>query len=392
MKPGRHDVLIVGGGLAGLSLMLALKGAGLRVVLIEATAGNAIPPSFDDRHLALSLASVEGLRGLGIGPALEQGTQPIQELQVSSEGEFGSVQVKASDYGLPYLGLVCPAHRLGQSLHEAAAALADFALLRQTELLSLERMDDHWQARLSTPEGERVIAARLVVGSDGTGSRVRSLCDIASNTTEYQQRAIVTNIEVKHARPGVAYERFTRTGPLALLPLPSQRLGVIWTKPSEQASALMAGSDEDFRHALNAALPSRFGRLQSLGKRQSYPLALTIGEQSIAWRAALIGNAAQTIHPIGAQGFNLGLRDALGLARVLGKACDDPGDAQLLERFAQERAADRERTIRFSDGLVALTSSRLPFASILRSAGLLALDRVAPLKKLLLEFGVGFGR
>jgi 2-octaprenyl-6-methoxyphenol hydroxylase len=343
MKPGRHDVLIVGGGLAGLSLMLALKGAGLRVVLIEATAGNAIPPSFDDRHLALSLASVEGLRGLGIGPALEQGTQPIQELQVSSEGEFGSVQVKASDYGLPYLGLVCPAHRLGQSLHEAAAALADFALLRQTELLSLERMDDHWQARLSTPEGERVIAARLVVGSDGTGSRVRSLCDIASNTTEYQQRAIVTNIEVKHARPGVAYERFTRTGPLALLPLPSQRLGVIWTKPSEQASALM-------------------------------------------------GNAAQTIHPIGAQGFNLGLRDALGLARVLGKACDDPGDAQLLERFAQERAADRERTIRFSDGLVALTSSRLPFASILRSAGLLALDRVAPLKKLLLEFGVGFGR
>jgi len=392
IKSGVHDVLIVGGGLTGLSLALSLRGAGLRVVLVETTAVQAKQTGFDDRHLALSLASVQALRGLGLQAALDEQAQPIFKLEVRSSGEFGSVEINAADYGLPYLGLVCPAHRLGAALLDAAAGLTDMAYVRGTTLLGLARDADYWCAELEGPEGKQELKARLVVGSDGTASRVRDLIGLSVRTQDYAQRAIVSNIELTRISAGTAHERLTREGPLALLPLPGNRVGVVWTRPAAVAESLLAMSDQAFTQALQAALGFAHGRIRRVGARVSYPLALQVGEITTAWRAALIGNAAQTIHPIAAQGFNLGLRDALALAGVIREHADDPGSDAVLQGFAKLRQRDRERTIRFSDGLVALTGSRLPFASMLRSAGLIAIDRIGPLKRAVLEFGLGFAR
>lgn len=388
------DVLIVGGGLTGCALALALAGSGRRVGLVETHLPVTAAASFDERHLGLSLASVRSLAALGVWPRVGEATQAIHRIHVSSQGEFGSTLLEAAAHGLEAFGRVCPARALGQALNEAVAALPDLKLLRPAQLLDARPADTEIAATLQQGDETLTVRTRLLVGADGTDSLVRRLAGLSAETHDYGQTAVVSNIETSRSHDGLACERLTRDGPLALLPLPGgRRCGLVWTQSSADARRRLTLDDAAFGTELQDALGWRLGKIQRIGRRQGWPLkrVQTLSPATPAPRMALIGNAAQTLHPIAAQGFNLGLRDALGLARAVA-AHADAGDPSVLSAFAAARQGDREDTLDFSHRLVEMTGMRSAPARWLRSIGLLALDALPPLQARLVQFGTGFGR
>lgn len=388
------DVLIVGGGLTGCALALALAHSTRAVGLVETQLPVPAAASFDERHLGLSLASVRALQGLGVWNRVREATQAITSIHISSLGEFGSARLEAAAHGLEAFGRVCPARALGQALNEAVAALPGLHLLRPAQLLGAERTADGVSARLTQDGAPLSLRTRLLVGADGTHSLVRQLAGLTATTHDYGQTAVVSNLESSRPHAGEACERLTRDGPLALLPLPgSRRCGLVWTQSRADATRRLALSDQAFIDELQAALGWRLGRIQRIGRRQAWPLTRvqTTPSADPPERMVLIGNAAQTLHPMAAQGFNLGLRDALGLAAAISEQAD-AGAAATLASFSAARSVDRRRTLDFSHGLVEMSGLRSAPARWLRSAGLLALDAVPPLKDRLVQFGTGFGR
>lgn len=388
------DVLIVGGGLTGCALALALARTSRAVGLVETQLPVPSAASFDERHLGLSLASVRALEALGVWQRVREATQAITSIHISSQGEFGSARLDASAHGLAEFGRVCPARVLGQALNEAVAALPALELLRPAQLLGAEHSADSVCARLAQGGASLTLRTRLLVGADGTHSLVRQLAGLTAISHDYGQTAVVSNLESSRPHAGQACERLTRDGPLALLPLPGdRRCGLVWTQSHADAKRRLALDEQQFADELQEALGWRLGRIQRIGRRQGWPLARvqTLPSASPPARMVLIGNAAQTLHPMAAQGFNLGLRDALGLAAAI-SAQSDAGAAATLTSFSVARSADRARTLAFSHGLVEMTGLRSLPAGWMRSAGLVALDALPALKDRLVQFGTGFGR
>jgi 2-octaprenyl-6-methoxyphenol hydroxylase len=389
-----HDVLIVGGGLVGSSLACALEGSGLRVVLAEASDGvAAAAPSFDERNLALARASVNALAAIGVWRHLASGASPIERIHISSKGDFGAVRLAAKDRDLDAFGAVVVARELGAALEKRLGELAGLQRHRATRVTALEPHPDHVVATLQRGTNGMSVACRLVVAADGTESSLRTLLGIGVQRHDYAQTLFVATVQPERAHVQTAYERFTDSGPVALLPLSGARMGSICTVPSARAAAVAALDDEGYAEFLQQRFGWRMGRLLRVGKRSAYPLHRVCADVLVAPRAVLVGNAAQTIHPVGAQGFNLGLRDALTLAEELidgARQRLDPGAATLLQRHAQRRQADRDATIAFSDGLVRLFSQ--PFAPLraLRSLGLFALDTIPGLDARLVAGAMGF--
>jgi 2-octaprenyl-6-methoxyphenol hydroxylase len=388
-----YDVLIAGGGLVGTSLAIALDGAGLSVMLVEATPPRAdVQPSYDERNLALAGASVNALKALGV---LDGATtvHPIERIHVSRRGDFGSVRFDAAELGLPAFGATIPARELGNALLRRLDACRDLARLAPAEVVGLETHDDRIDVALRTPSGERPVRTRLLVGADGTESFVRRALRIDIERHDYGQCAFVTTLTVEKPLGGTAYERFTESGPVALLPLGANRAGLVLSVPASDAARIGALDDADFLAFVHARFGFRAGRFSRPGKRKPYPLARVLAARTIAPRAVLIGNAAQTVHPIGAQGFNLGLRDALTLSELLREGAtrgEDAGAGDLLARHVERRAADRAATTRFSDELVRLMGNDFAPIRALRSLGFHALDRIAPLKRRFALRGMGF--
>lgn len=389
-----HDVLIVGGGLVGASLACALNGSGLNVALAEASAGQAQQaPSFDERNLALARASRNALTALGVWKRMTSRPSPIERIHISSRGDFGAVRLTASDYGLDAFGAVVVARELGAALEARLAELDSVVRYRPARVTGLEQGPDRVLVSMQTPRGDERIATRLIVAADGTESAVRTHVGIKVERHDYAQTLFVSTVQCERAHAQVAYERFTENGPVALLPLAAQLMGSICTVPASQADATAALDDEGYREFLQQRFGWRLGRLQRVGKRSAYALQRVCANALTAERAVVVGNAAQTLHPIGAQGFNLGLRDALTLAEELAFAHRDgrdPGDATGLERYARRRQVDRDATLEFSDGLVRLFSNRFRPLRALRSLGLLALDRVPGLSDDLVTGAMGF--
>lgn len=387
------DVLIAGGGLVGASLAIALDGSGLSVALAEAAAPRAdLQPSYDERNLALAGASVNALEALGVLDAAV-GVQRIERIHVSRRGDFGSVRFDAVELGLSAFGATIPARELGSALLCRLERCRDLARLAPAEVVGLETYDDRVDVTLRTQEGERTIRARLLVGADGTESFVRRAIGIDVERHDYGQCAFVTTLTIDRPLAGTAYERFTESGPVALLPLGANRAGLVLSVPASEAARIGALDEADFIAFVHARFGHRAGRFSRPGKRKPYPLARALASRTIAPRAVLVGNAAQTVHPIGAQGFNLGLRDALTLSEILRESASrglDVGASDLLARYAQRRAADRSATTRFSDELVRLMGSDFAPMRALRSLGFHALDRIAPLKRRFALRGMGF--
>jgi len=390
------DVAIIGGGLVGASLAIALDGAraldgaSLRVALVEAAPPKVDQqPSYDERNLALARASVNALTALGVWPHVAARACALRRIHISRQGEFGAVRLDAQRHGVEAFGAVLPARELGNGLLARLEACRELTRLAPATLQAIETRADTVRATLTTAAGMRTVNTRLLVGADA--ERVAHERGRAVGA-DHEQTAFVTTVTPQRSMDS-AYERFSAAGPLALLPLTERRAGVVLTVPRADAAEVAALDDQGFLDLLHARFGWRLGRLTRPGRRVSYPLKRVAASRLTAVRAALVGNAAQTLHPIGAQGFNLGLRDALTLAELLIEAARtsrDPGAAELLATYATRRAEDRAGTLAMSDGLARWTANEAAPLKLLRSFGMLALDRFEPLQAALVRRGMGF--
>jgi 2-octaprenyl-6-methoxyphenol hydroxylase len=372
------DVAIAGGGMVGLSLAAALAQLPLDVVVIEPVAPGADDqPSFDARTTALSGGSRRVLEGIGAWAAVAAGATPVRRIHVSERGAFGTAILTAEEQGVTSLGYTVENRLLGQSLR---ARVGEFPRIR-TRNARVEAVKTGADAiRLATDGGESV-EARLVVAADGAQSAVRAALGVGAGVSEYGQQAVIAHVDTARFHDYTAYERFTPDGPVAVLPIAEGRSAIVWSLAPDAARRALALDDRAFLAELQAAFGLRLGRFTRVGRRQAYPLSLTQAERLIAPRAVILGNSAQSLHPVAGQGFNLALRDVALLAELLADAGGrDPGDPALLERYATERAPDRQAVIRFTDALV--RGFGLPLAPLRRARGqgLLLFDLLRPVK------------
>jgi 2-octaprenyl-6-methoxyphenol hydroxylase len=390
------DVAVCGGGLVGATLALTLAEIGLDVVLIEAQPfGTVGQPSFDERTTALSNGSRRIFEALRVWPLLEREATAIRRIHVSDRGRFGFARLDAAEQGLGALGFVVVNRAMGAALWQRLSA-SSVGILAPARVRGMRTVDGRQQIDCDLgARGSASVTTKLAIAADGAQSALREAAGIGARTWDYQQTALVTNVLTQRFHDHVAYERFTPSGPIALLPMSEGRLGLIWTFTPDVAQSLVQASDAEFLARLQDAFGFRLGRFMRVGARQLYALSLTRADEHVAERLAIVGNAAQTLHPIAGQGFNLGLRDAASLAEVLadGRAQQrdafDPGDGLWLERYREWRAADRSNIVRFTDGLVRLFAQPLGPIKALRDVGMLAFDLMPAAKGALSQLSLG---
>ena len=391
------DVAIVGGGMVGASLALALTGLPLEVVCIEAVAPDAgHQPSFDARTTALSNGSRRILATLGAWPQIRAGATAIRRIHVSERGAFGSAVLDAAEQGLEALGYVAENRVIGEALRGALVRAPRVRTLAPATVTAADPGPDAIALTISTVRGPATLRARLVVAADGADSLVRREAGVDATQRSYGQSAVIATLMPGRFHEHVAYERFTGDGPIALLPIAGGRMGLVWTLAPDAAARVLALPPGAFLAELQAAFGWRVGRLGGLGARHAYPLALTRAESQRAPRVAIIGNASQGLHPIAGQGFNLGLRDAATLAEAIAEAVAaaptgvDAGADPVLARYVESRRTDRRALIAFTDGLVRLFGVPLPPLAAARGLGLLAFDLSAPAKDAMSRLSLGF--
>lgn len=375
------DILIVGGGLIGASLMLALANTNYRVALVEATSfSSRIQPNFDARSIALSPASVRILSMLNIWPLLEPEACPIETIHVSERFGFGCAHLRGD--GQSPLGHVVEMQHINHALNQCLDMSNVFA---PAQLVALDKAEG--VATIHRGSESLQVKAKLIVAADGADSSVRKFCGLTANVKTYNQHAIVANIGLARSHHHIAYERFTLSGPLALLPMNGLRASMVWALTPDEASRLMGLNDSDFLAELQRTAGYRLGRLTHVGQRMIYPLRQVISQQQIDRSIVFIGNAAHTLHPVAGQGFNLGLRDVAMLAQCIHHQGISP---EMLTHYQQQRDSDQHSMIRFTDGLIQLFTSRIPGIALARRAGLIAMDQIPALKTLLARYARGF--
>jgi len=391
------DVVIVGGGMVGASLAVALEGLALRIALIEAVPHDAAAqPSFDERTTALSNGSRRILDTLGVWSAVAPCATPIAKIHISDQGRFGFARIAAAEQGQDALGFVVPNRALGLALWSRLAASQGLRVFCPAEVVRVDSQPD--AVELDVLEGgvATVLSTRLVVAADGAGSALRTAFGVAAKVRDYAQTAVITTVLTQRFHDYVAYERFTQEGPLALLPLADGRCTLVLTLSPTLADAALGWSDQQFLAEVQSRFGFRLGRFLKVGRRVSYPLSLTRASATSRGRCVIIGNAAQSLHPVAGMGFNLGLRDVASLAELVaerrGADGGDPGDATLLADYDAWRATDRGGIIGFTDGLVRVFSSPLGAVQRLRNLGLLAFDILPPAKAALSRLSTGVGR
>ncbi|KTD21787.1 FAD-dependent monooxygenase [Legionella londiniensis] len=375
------DVLIIGGGLTGAALMLALRGSGYQTLLVDKQPlAVKISPDFDARTLALSVASTRILSMLGVWEELEKEVCPIHHIHVSEQRRFGSTRLQAG--GKNPHGFVIEMQYLQ---HALSKKLETQNLLAPAELTALDRKTgtatiDHLGQSIS-------IRAALIVAADGADSRARELCQLPKREKKYDHQALVANIGLSRPHEHWAYERFTPSGPLALLPMSANRAALVWSLPPALAGELRDAPEQEFLRQLQHAFGYRLGRFIKAGNRNCYPLRQVIMPIQHAWPLVFIGNAAHTLHPVAGQGFNLGLRDVALLAQyILERGLNEA----MLHSYQKARHFDQTAITHFTDGLVGLFSFNNPALGLIRGAGLLALDNFPAMQRLLRRLASGF--
>ena len=393
---GLHDVLIIGGGLVGASLAIALDRLGLDVGLVEAAPAGELPAVFDQRNLSFAEATVNALTALGVMQKLRAPTGAIERIHVSRQGDFGRTVLDARRYGRSEFGRVVVARDFGAALEARLGELGRLRRYRPARFIALDEADaDARAVHVRDAAGVHVLRARLVVAADGARSQAREALGIGFDEHDYGQTLFVARVHSERAPDGTAYERFGDAGPTALLPRGDRHFGLVHGVPRDEADDVAALDDAGFLARVQDAFGWRAGRLLECGPRSTYPIVRVMAQALTAPRAVLVGNAAQTLHPIGAQGFNLGLRDALTLAELIearrgADGCVDCGDAALLAAYEARRREDRERTVAFSDGLARLTANPAGAMRPLRSLGLFAADRLPSAQAFLVGAAMGY--
>jgi 2-octaprenyl-6-methoxyphenol hydroxylase len=387
------DVAIAGGGMVGASLAAALAGSGRRVLVVESVPFGALAqPSFDERTTALGNASRRVFEGLGLWESIEPEAAAIRTIHISEAGRFGFARLNAQEQGIEAFGYVVPNRSIGAALWRRLSSAPDLILHAPARVAELTASPESVRLVVATESGATVsVRAQLVVAADGAHSQLRAAAGIAAEVVDYEQVAVVASVGTDRAHDGQAFERFTASGPLAVLPRHDGALAVIWACRPQKALQLLATSEEQYLAELQTQFGWRAGRFLRAGSRGSYPLKLTRSKTSVALRTVLIGNAAQALHPVAGQGFNLGLRDAAMLAELIAGTPGDAGAAASLSRFSQWRDRDRRGVIGFTDGLVRLFGDSRPGAALLRNLGLLLFDLAPPAKQALARVSAGFG-
>ena len=385
------DIAIVGGGMVGASLAVALKDLNLRVALIEAVPHDAAAqPSFDERTTALSNGSRRTLETLNVWPAVQAAATPIRRIHVSDQGRFGFARIDAAEQGLRALGHVVANRSLGAALWSQLADGPHLRVFCPAQVSRIETAAHAIELNVSEAGAEPIaIEASLVVAADGAGSAVRSAFGIAAEVRDYDQTAVITTVLPRNFHDHVAYERFTDGGPLALLPLSDGRCTLVLTLKRELAEAAMAWSDEEFLAELQRRFGFRLGRFLKVGRRSAYPLSLTRAVNTSAGRCIIVGNAAQGLHPVAGMGFNLGLRDVASLAELAAEHRGGIGAAAFCAAYDAWRDADRSEIIAFTDGLVRVFSNPWGPVKRLRNLALLAFDMLPPAKAALSLLSTG---
>jgi 2-octaprenyl-6-methoxyphenol hydroxylase len=395
-----YDVIIAGGGMVGASLAHALAGGGLRVAVVEPVPLTAAAqPSYDDRAIALAYGTRRILEGLGVWAAIAPHAEPIRRVHVSDRGHFGFTHLDARDEDAEALGYVVTARDLGAALLAPLAERADllcparvanFVVEADRVRVSIEPAG--CDTSVGAPSTARSITARLLVAADGGRSAIRERLGIAQRHHAYGHHAVVANVTPSLPHQGVAFERFTETGPLALLPMTQNRCGLVWTARDADLADVLALDDRAFLAALQERFGFRLGRFVAVGRRSHYPLELRLAETQVLDRVAFIGNAAHTVHPIAGQGFNLGIRDVAMLADVLveaHRAGRDLGALAVLEGYEAARRRDQRTVALATDALARLFTNPLGPLRVARNLGMTLLDALPPAKHLLARVGMG---
>jgi len=369
-----YDIIIVGGGMAGASLAIALSGNGLHIALVESAALKvATIPNYDDRGIALALGSQRIFAALQVWQDMAEQAAAIRHIHISEQGGFGFTHLDADEEQVAALGYVLTARDLGAALLKRLSHLPDIDVIAPGRVQWANTEDDLAHIGLQ----EQTLSARLLVAADGGNSFVRQQLCFDVKRRAYGQSAITANITPGRPHQNTAYERFTRNGPLAILPMTQQRCALVWTVRDEMAGEILSLNDQQFLHRLQQQFGWRLGRLQQTGKRNSHPLSQLYVPNTIKHRAVVIGNAAHTLHPVAGQGFNLGIRDVAALAEVVLQGIrsgEDPGSTAVLQRYQDWRRKDQQQVVRFTDTLVRSFSNDLLPVKLTRNLGLLALE------------------
>ncbi|MGP4770703.1 FAD-dependent monooxygenase [Acinetobacter oleivorans] len=398
----QQQVIIVGGGMVGLSLSLMLAKANIAVKLLEAVKypnyddQNVAPyhSSFDARNTALSRRSVQIYQKLGLWDALQQHATPILQVHITEQGSFGKARLIAEQEKVESFGQVIENAWLGRVLLTQVRQQPLIELIDGVQVTALTQ--DVEQVYIEAQRGEEILKleSKLLIAADGRDSFCRQAIGVGVDVHDYDQVAIVTTVQTSKPHEQVGFERFSALGPLALLPLPGEyRRSVVWpVKKGTENEWLGDENDQHFLSALQQTYGDRAGKFEKTGKRFSYPLSQVLAHKQAVGRVILMGNAAHTIHPVAGQGFNLCLRDADVLVRYLVNqltTSDDLGNPDNLLAYEQARLSDQQRVIKFCDTVVRGFSNQNPLLKLIRNTGLIAFDVIPGVKPLVANYAMG---
>lgn len=387
-----YDLIIVGAGLAGNCLALALKNSGLNIAIIEAASRVQLYDSpAGDRALALAAGTVQLLNSLDAWDGVQSKATAIKHIHISDRGHFGKTRLSAAEQKVDALGYVIAARDIEQHLSDLVAQ-TKITRLDETRVVGLISGYNQINVSLKQQQKSLNLTAQLLVGADGGQSSVRKLLDIPQQVTEYGQTALVTSVQSVLPHNNTAYERFTEQGPLALLPIAGKQSSVVWTRKTEQAEALMAGGESEFLAELQTCFGYRLGVLKLTAARRAFPLRLIRAEQMVSGRAVIIGNAVHQLHPVAGQGFNLGIRDVAQLAKLVLQQHSlgaDLGGLEILKRYVSQRQQDHNKTIGFTNHVVQVFSNDFLPVAALRNTGLTLLDHLPFAKNILARHAMG---
>ncbi len=388
----RVQLAIIGGGLVGASLALALqsgaKARGWQIVLVEPFApGDSYQPSYDARSTALSFGTRQIYERLGLWPAISPRAEAITQIHVSDRGRFGAARLSAEDEGVAALGYVVENAWLGHCLWQALDREV-VSWRCPAEVTRLQALDDGYRLTLND---EEILDCDLAVLADGGRSSLREQLGIAVKHTPYGQTALIANISPTEPHAGQAFERFTDEGPMAMLPLADNRCALVWTRPGNDAARLQALDERAFLAELQQAFGYRLGALRQVGARHTYPLALVEAQEQVRPHLVVLGNAAHSLHPVAGQGYNLALRDTLALADCLLASPAPLGDFATLQRYLSNQQQDQALTVGFSDRVTRLFGRNESLLVAGRTLGLLGLDLLPPAKRWFARQAMGLG-
>lgn len=385
-----YDVVIIGGGMVGASLVAALKNhPEKKIAVVEAyPVESSSQPSFDDRSIALSYGSRRIWEAMGLWSLLETEIEAIKSIHVSDKGHLGATRLHHTEESVEALGYVAENKVIGRVLMKEIESLKHVDWICPARIQSLEQDENSVTIKVKTEKEEILLKSKLLVAADGVQSVTRELAGIGVIQEDYQQTAVIANVQTDQLHHGVAYERFTHTGPVAFLPMTENRYSVVWTCQREESLRIMNLSDAEFVDELQQHFGFRAGNIQKTGERFSYPLMYTESEQITKGRVVIVGNAAHALHPVAGQGYNLALRDVAELAELIVNS-EDPGHNLLLAEYHVKRLKDMHTIYRITDSLVKVFSNKIYALGHLRAMGLISVNLASPVRSLMARQSMG---